>query len=85
MANCRWYESQSKTRTVLTGYLKPKESQENSNDPPPRWYRYNQQKDQQVGGQYANVSCWLLRHIFQLKILQDVFIHIKLCYTLHER
>ncbi len=27
--------------TTLTGYLKPKESEENSNDPPPRWYRYN--------------------------------------------
>ncbi len=39
--NCCWYESQSKTCTVLTGYLKPKEERENSNDPPPWWYRYN--------------------------------------------
>ncbi len=23
MPNCRWYESESKTRTELTGYLKP--------------------------------------------------------------
>ncbi len=42
MPNCRW--SRSKTCTALTGYLKPKESEEkreNSNDPPPWWYRYN--------------------------------------------
>ncbi len=39
--NCRWYESQSKMRMALTGYLKPKESEEKSNDPPPWWYRYN--------------------------------------------
>ncbi len=44
MPNCHWYESQSKTSRILTGYLKPKESEEkreNSNDLPPRWYRYN--------------------------------------------
>ncbi len=33
MPNFRWYESQSKTRTALTLYLKPKE-RENSNDTP---------------------------------------------------
>ncbi len=72
-------------------------------------------KDQQVGGQCANVSCWhqhetswysfkkrlvlmiqsrlfLLRDnnfthgaTFRFKTLQDVFIHLELCYTLHER
>ncbi len=44
MPNCCWYESQSKICMALTGYLKPMESEEkreNSNDPPPRWYRYN--------------------------------------------
>ncbi len=38
-----FFQSENKTRTVLTGYLKPKESEEkreNSNAPP-RWYRYN--------------------------------------------
>ncbi len=37
MPNCRWYESQSKMYSALTGYLKPKESEEkreNWNDPP---------------------------------------------------
>ncbi len=31
--------------TALTGYIKPKKSEEkmeNSNNPPPQWYRYNQ-------------------------------------------
>ncbi len=48
MPKCRWYKSQSKMSTALTGYLKPNKSEEkreNSKDPPPpppppRWYQY---------------------------------------------
>ncbi len=43
MSNCCKFKSERKMRLELTSYLKPNESEEkreNSNNPPPRWYRY---------------------------------------------
>ncbi len=59
MPNCRWYESHSKTHTVLTGYLKPEENRENSNDPPPQWYRYNRCDNTSINRweNYTKMAC----------------------------
>ncbi len=64
--NCRWYESQSKTRTVLTGYLKPKETEEkrsNSNDPPPRCYRYNRSHNTSINRWENVLTITTLKHV----------------------